>query len=160
MWKLHIFVNIAYRTLMNDSLKGQQHIVTRRKVEKLYITYLNTAHAFYKSYFQRLQSLHGMPQIPRINSLLQLEAVDVDETQSALVPAEAVQKSFYATLLHLGDLARWRHKARPKPDGLTVALMVGVPSAGDTTHNTNRVSTTTSRMTLSQCLGLHTIRWA
>lgn len=125
MWKLHIFVNIAYRSLLNDSLKGQQYVVTRRKVEKLYINYLNIAHAFYKSYFQRLQSLHGMPQIPRINSLLQLEAVEVDETQSALVPAEAVQKSFYTTLLHLGDLARWRHKARPKPDGLAVALMVG-----------------------------------
>lgn len=160
MWKLHIWVNMAYRTLLNDSLKGQQHVVTRRKVEKLYINYLNTAHAFYKSYFQRLQSLYGMPQIPRINSLLQLEAVKVDEAQSAMVPVGAVQKSFYATLLHLGDLARWRHKARPKPDGLTVALMVGAHSARCVCGNTDLCSTTTLRMISSQRLGLLTTKWA
>lgn len=60
--------------------------------------------------------------------MLQLEACEVDEVQSALVPAEAVQKSFYTTLLHLGDLARWRHKARPKSEGLKTALLVRNPS--------------------------------
>lgn len=68
MWQLHIYINKAYRDLLNDRLRGQQNVITRRKVEKLYINYLKTAQAFYQGYFQRLQSAHGMPQIPRINS--------------------------------------------------------------------------------------------
>lgn len=117
MWKLHLFVNNGYRDVIRGQLKGQQHVVTRRKVEKLYHNYLTTALLFYKGYFQRLQALHGMPQIPRINSLLQLEAPGIDETQSAQTPAGAVQKSFHATLIHLGDISRWRDKARSRPDG-------------------------------------------
>lgn len=68
MWQLHIYINKAYRDVLNDRLRGQQNVVTRRKVEKLYINYLKIAQAFYQGYFQRLQSAHGMPQIPRINS--------------------------------------------------------------------------------------------
>lgn len=123
MWKLHIFVNNGYRNLLHGTLRGQQHVVTRRKVEKLYNNYLTTALLFYKGYFQRLQAMHGMPQIPRINNLLQLKALDVDEAQSARAPAGAVQRSFHATLLHLGDISRWRDKARPKPDGLQTAML-------------------------------------
>lgn len=123
MWKLHIFVNQTYRDLLHGTLKGQQHVVTRRKVEKLYNTYLKTALLFYKGYFQRLQALHGMPQIPRINSLLQLKAPDVGEVQNAQIPTDAVKKSFYTTLLHLGDISRWRNKARSRPDGLKTAVL-------------------------------------
>lgn len=117
MWKLHLFINNGYRDVIRGQLRGQQHVVTRRKVEKLYHNYLTTALLFYKGYFQRLQALHGMPQIPRINSLLQLEAPGIDETQSAQTPAGAVQNSFHATLIHLGDISRWRDKARSKADG-------------------------------------------
>ncbi|KAF3770396.1 hypothetical protein M406DRAFT_216364, partial [Cryphonectria parasitica EP155] len=123
MWKLHTFVNQAYRDLIYGNLKGQQHVVTKRKVEKLYNNYLKTALLFYKGYFQRLEALHGMPQIPRINRLLELQAPAVDESQSATIPADAVEKSFHATLLHLGDISRWRNKARPRPDGLKTAVL-------------------------------------
>lgn len=123
MWKLHIFVNNGYRNLLHGTLRGQQHVVTKRKVEKLYNNYLTVALLFYKGYFQRLQAMHGMPQIPRINSLLQLDALDIDEAQSARAPADAVRKSFHATLLHLGDISRWRDKARPRPDGLQTAML-------------------------------------
>lgn len=123
MWKLHIFVNNGYRNLLHGTLRGQQHVVTKRKVEKLYNNYLTVSLLFYKGYFQRLQAMHGMPQIPRINSLLQLDALDIDEAQSARAPADAVRKSFHATLLHLGDISRWRDKARPRPDGLQTAML-------------------------------------
>lgn len=123
MWKLHIFVNNGYRNLLHGTLRGQQHVVTKRKVEKLYNNYLTVALLFYKGYFQRLQAMHGMPQIPRINSMLQLDALDIDEAQSARAPADAVKKSFHATLLHLGDISRWRDKARPRPDGLQTAML-------------------------------------
>lgn len=123
MWKLHIFVNNGYRNLLHGSLRGQQHVVTKRKVEKLYNNYLTVALLFYKGYFQRLQAMHGMPQIPRINSMLQLTALDIDEAQSARAPADAVKKSFHSTLLHLGDISRWRDKVRPRPDGLQTAML-------------------------------------
>lgn len=118
MWRLHIFVNQAYRDLIYGTLKGQQHVVTKRKVEKLYNTYLKTALLFYKGYFQRLEALHGMPQIPRINRLLNLENASATKMQGVAIPAEAVENSFHATLLHLGDISRWKNKARPRPDGL------------------------------------------
>lgn len=123
MWKLHTFVNQTYRDLIYGNLKGQQHVVTRRKVEKLYNNYLKTALLFYKGYFQRLEALHGMPQIPRINRLLELNPPDVDESKSASIPVDAVEKSFHSTLLHLGDISRWRNKARPRPDGLKTAVL-------------------------------------
>lgn len=123
MWKLHNFINTAYRDLIHNNLRGQEHVVTRRKVEKLYKDYLNTAAAFYKGYFQRLQVLHGMPQIPRINRILELESPEADsKDQSAQVRA-AVQHSFYATLIHLGDINRWRYKLRPRPQGLKMAAL-------------------------------------
>lgn len=147
MWQLHIYINNAYRHLFNERLRGQPHVVTKRKVEKLYINYLKTAHDFYKIYFQRLQALHGMPQIPRINSVLKLQAPDVDEREGKIVTAEAVQKSFHSTLLHLGDLSRWRHKARPKPDGSKMALLYYAlahdlkPNSGDAHHQMGMIYT-------------------
>ncbi|KAI3398285.1 hypothetical protein diail_9623 [Diaporthe ilicicola] len=147
MWQLHIYINKAYRDLFNERLRGQPHVVTKRKVEKLYMNYLKTAHDFYKIYFQRLQALHGMPQIPRINSVLKLQAPKVEERQGQVVAAEAVQKSFHSTLLHLGDLSRWRHKARPKPDGSKMALLYYdlahdlKPNSGDAHHQMGMIYT-------------------
>ncbi|KUI65645.1 Protein SMG7 [Cytospora mali] len=140
LWQLHIYINKAYRDILNDRLRGQQNVITRRKVEKLYINYLKTAQAFYQGYFQRLQSAHGLPQIPRINSVLKLQAPEVDERQSQLISTENILRSFHSTLLHLGDLARWRHKARPKPDGFKMALLYYDlahdvrPTSGDAHH--------------------------
>lgn len=147
MWQLHIYINKAYRDVLNDRLRGQQNVVTRRKVEKLYINYLKIAQAFYQGYFQRLQSAHGMPQIPRINSILKLEGPKVDERQSQLISAENVRRSFHSTLLHLGDLSRWRHKARPKPDGSRMALLYYdlahdvKPTSGDAHHQMGMIFT-------------------
>ncbi|KAG8161528.1 hypothetical protein KVR01_008515 [Diaporthe batatas] len=140
MWELHTYVNQAYRDLFNERLRGQPHVVTKRKVEKLYNNYLKTAHDFYKGYFQRLQSLHGLPQLPRINSVLELEPPTVDDRQGHLVTAEAAQRSFHSTLLRLGDISRWRHKARPKPGGTKMALLYYAlahdlkPTSGDAHH--------------------------
>lgn len=140
MWELHIYINKAYRDLFNERLRGQPHVVTKRKVEKLYNNYLKTAHDFYKGYFQRLQTLHGLPQLPRINSVLELEPPAVDDRQGHIVTAEAAQRSFHSTLLRLGDLSRWRHKARPKPDGTKMALLYYAlahdlkPTSGDAHH--------------------------
>lgn len=140
MWELHHYINTAYRNLFNERLRGQPHVVTKRKVEKLYNNYLKTAHDFYKGYFQRLQTLHGLPQLPRINSILELEPPNADDRQGHIVTAEDAQKSFHSTLLHLGDLSRWRHKARPKPGGTKMALLYYAlahdlkPTSGDAHH--------------------------
>lgn len=140
MWELHIYINKAYRDLFNERLRGQPHVVTKRKVEKLYNNYLKTAHDFYKGYFQRLQTLHGLPQLPRINSVLELQPPAVDDRQGHVVTAEAAQKSFHSTLLRLGDLSRWRHKARPRADGTKMALLYYAlahdlkPTSGDAHH--------------------------
>lgn len=123
LWKLHIFVNVAYRELAHATFRGQEHVVTRRKVERAWVTFLNTATGFYRTYFQRLQDLHGMPQIARVNRALQLDAPKVGEVQNIQVPTEALQKSFYSTLLHLGDISRWKLKAQSKSSGLKTAVL-------------------------------------
>lgn len=123
LWQLHNVVNMAYRNLIYSKLRGQEHVVTRRKVEKLYKDYLTTASAFYTGYFQRLQGLHGMPQIPRINRVLQLESPKAETKEQSAQIRTAVQHSFYTTLVHLGDISRWRHKIRPRPQSLKMAAL-------------------------------------
>lgn len=97
--------------------------MTRRKVERAWVTFLSTATGFYRTYFQRLQDLHGMPQIARVNRALQLDVPKAGGAQSVQVPAEALQKSFYSTLLHLGDISRWKLKAQSKSSGLKTAVL-------------------------------------
>lgn len=123
LWKLHIFVNMAYRELAHTIFRGQEHVVTRRRIERAWVTFLNTATAFYRTYFQRLQDLYGMPQIARVTRALQLNAPKVGEAQKAQVSPEALQKSFYSTLLHLGDISRWKLKAQSKPSGMKTAVL-------------------------------------
>lgn len=123
LWKLHVFVNMAYRELAHTTFRGQEHVVTRRRVERAWVTFLNTAIAFYRTYFQRLQDLYGMPQIARVTRALQLDAPKVGEAQKAQVPPEALKKSFYSTLLHLGDISRWKLKAQSKPSGMKPAVL-------------------------------------
>lgn len=123
MWKLHIFVNKAYRNLVNTTFKGHDHTVTRRKVEKAWVNFLKTAAGFYETYFKRLQDLHGMPQIPRVNRVLQLAGPNAAIAQDSQVPTEALEKSFHSTLLHLGDISRWRAKAQSKSGALSTAVL-------------------------------------
>ncbi|KAJ4423963.1 hypothetical protein N0V82_001391 [Gnomoniopsis sp. IMI 355080] len=123
LWKLHVFVNMAYRELAHTTFRGQEHVVTRRRVERAWISFLNTATEFYITYFQRLQGLYGMPQIARVTRALKLAAPKVGEAQKAQVPSEALQKSFYSTLLHLGDISRWKIKAQSKPSGMKTAVL-------------------------------------
>lgn len=114
--------------------------MTRRRAERAWVTFLNTATGFYRTYFQRLQDLHGMPQIPRINRVLQLDAPKVGEAQSTKVPVEALQKSFYSTLLHLGDITRWKLKVQLKTSGMKTAVLYYElahdlnPTLGDAHH--------------------------
>lgn len=97
--------------------------MTRRRVERAWVSFLNTATEFYITYFQRLQGLYGMPQIARVTRALKLAAPKVGEAQKARVPSEALQKSFYSTLLHLGDISRWKLKAQSKPSGMKTAVL-------------------------------------
>lgn len=97
--------------------------MTRRRVERAWVTFLNTATGFYRTYFQRLQDLYGLPQIARVSRALQLDPPKVDEAQKVQIPPEALQKSFYSTLLHLGDISRWKVKAQSKSSGMKSAVL-------------------------------------
>lgn len=114
---------MAYRELAHSTFRGQEHVVTRRRVERAWVTFLNTATGFYRTYFQRLQDLYGMPQIARVSRALQLDPPQVGEAQKVQVPGEALQKSFYSTLLHLGDISRWKLKAQSKSSGMKSAVL-------------------------------------
>lgn len=111
LWQAHSFVVNAYRTLIKG-LQGQQHIVTKRKVEKLYRSYLKTALDFYKAYFQRLWALFDLPQLARIGQLLRLEYIQVDQRPDVANFEDEGIQVFHAILVHLGDLSRYRQQAR------------------------------------------------
>lgn len=88
------------------------------------------------------------PLIRDAVGILKLEGPPkVDEHQSQLISAEDVQRSFHSTLLHLGDISRWRHKARPKPDGSRMALLYYdlahdiKPTSGDAHHQMGMIFT-------------------
>ncbi|KAL1871723.1 hypothetical protein VTK73DRAFT_1863 [Phialemonium thermophilum] len=118
MWQMHISVNSTYRKVLGK-LTGSQHVVARRKVEKLYATYLKTAQSFYKGYVQRLCARYSVPQMQRIarRAKLEMEIPDKDRVDAAATGVQPiVLASCHITLTYLGDLSRYRTLLRPQND--------------------------------------------
>ncbi|KAJ9152101.1 Protein SMG7 [Pleurostoma richardsiae] len=123
LWQIHSFVNNEYRGLLGR-LKVPQQLVTKRKVERMYAKYLRTAQYFYKGYIQRLWARYDLPQLERIARCIRvdpLETGNVERLEAASVQPEML-KSCHATLIHLGDLSRYRAKARQKLHASETAL--------------------------------------
>lgn len=98
--------------------------MTKRKVEKLYTNYLRTSQYFYRGYIQRLWARYDVPELGRIAQSMRLDSMPnatIDDEAGAETQASVV-KSCHATLLHLGDLSRYRHKMRQKLHGSETAL--------------------------------------
>lgn len=123
LWSLHTSINTEYRRCLGR-LKNSPNAVERRKVEKMYNNYLRIAQKFYKGYIQRLAARYDVRELKRVAQGIEVEQITTEDTISP-VPQELsikVLNSCHATLIRMGDLARYRIQARHKKSGYETAL--------------------------------------
>lgn len=123
LWGLHISINAEHRRILSR-LKHSSHPVERRKAEKMYNNFLRIAQKFYKGYIQRLSACYDVQELRRVAQGIDVEQMDAADAISP-VPgslSRLVLDSCHSTLLHLGDLARYRIQARHKNSGFETAL--------------------------------------
>ncbi|KAI9166881.1 Protein SMG7 [Paramyrothecium foliicola] len=123
LWSLHTSINTEYRRCLGR-LKNSSNAVERRKVEKMYNNYLRIAQKFYKAYIQRLSARYDVRELKRVAQGIEVEQMTAEDAISP-VPEDLSTKvlsSCHATLIRLGDLARYRIQARQKKSGYETAL--------------------------------------
>lgn len=117
LWHTHTLVTKAYRKVLGR-LQGDDNVVLRRKVEKLYAHYLKTAQYFYRGYLQRVCARYDMKDLKRIARRADLEEMPLPDKEkvdaSATQLEDIVKRSCHKTLIYLGDLARYRTLLRAK----------------------------------------------
>ncbi|XXH04626.1 hypothetical protein Hte_011043 [Hypoxylon texense] len=111
LWQTHTFLNAEYRKT-TGRLTTQSQVVMRRKLEKQYRGFLKTSESFYFVYIQKLNERFQVPELKHIAQGTDFEpafttASDSDSTLPAPIRA-MVLKSCQVTLVHLGDLVRYR----------------------------------------------------
>ncbi|KAL7961648.1 hypothetical protein V8C34DRAFT_311832 [Trichoderma compactum] len=124
LWSMHTTVNTEYRHILSR-LKQSSHAVEKRKVEKMYHNFLRIAAKFYQGYVQRLAAYYDIPELERIAQGMELEKLPV-ETKISPVSDDLQRKILYSchlTLIHLGDLTRYRVQARHKSSDYEGALV-------------------------------------
>ncbi|KAK1756087.1 hypothetical protein QBC47DRAFT_400989 [Echria macrotheca] len=115
LWATHIYVAKTYRKVISN-LHGD-FIVLRRKVTKLYHTFLKTSQSFYRAYLQRFCGSYKMKDLERVAQVVKFdtpieEVVPVKDADPEV--QKAVDLSFHKTLIYLGDLSRYRTLLRPQ----------------------------------------------
>ncbi|AEO68944.1 uncharacterized protein THITE_2118812 [Thermothielavioides terrestris NRRL 8126] len=117
LWQVHALVTKAYRKVL-ARLHDNDHVVLRRKIEKLYSAYLKTAQYFYRGYLQRVCARYDMKDLRRIARRAELQEMAVPDEDKVNPAAAQLQDivimSCHKTLIYLGDLARYRTLLRPK----------------------------------------------
>lgn len=126
LWDAHININQRYRKVVDHFRQREQkkHVVERRKVEKRYVDFIKTSQFFYRGYIQRLAShFAGMRKLRQIANRLHLDPLSVDARVAVSPEVEhLIDMSCHATLLHLGDLSRYRNTLRTKDRSWKPAL--------------------------------------
>lgn len=123
LWGLHTSINSQYRRVL-ARLKHNSNVVEKRKTEKMCNNFLRISQKFYKGYIQRLSARYDVKELQRAAHGIEVEQIAGGDTISP-VPADLaaiILKSCYSTLLHLGDLARYRSQAKYKGLGFELAF--------------------------------------
>lgn len=117
LWQTHTQVTSAYREAI-ARLQGHSNAVLRRKLERVYSTYLKTAQYFYKGYLQRVCARYDMKDLRRIvrqADLQEMPVPDADKVNPAAAHLDDIVKgSVHKMLIYLGDLSRYRTLMRSK----------------------------------------------
>ncbi|OTA95724.1 hypothetical protein M434DRAFT_9575 [Hypoxylon sp. CO27-5] len=109
LWQVHTYLNSEYRKVMSRLLQ-QNQVVVRRKLEKQYRAFLKTSQSFYVVYIQRLSGRFFIPELHQVAHGTDIEPTETpapDSTPPSSVRA-IILRSCRDTLIHLGDLVRYR----------------------------------------------------
>src|SRR3569833_2688981 len=111
LWHMYVSINNEYRKAISR-LKTSGETVLLRNVEKQYSKHLKTAQYVYRGFIERVSARYRLPQLQRIAHRTKSASIKVDDVIAAR-PAHVdsqVTISCHRTLLHLGDLSRYRMK--------------------------------------------------
>ncbi|KAI1131489.1 hypothetical protein F5Y10DRAFT_59059 [Nemania abortiva] len=107
LWQSHIFLNSEYRKALGR-LNAPSQVVQRRKLDKLYRGFLKTSEQFYTVYVQKLAHRFSIPELEQLAHKAEAQPTEQPAENVASALRALVLKSCHMTLVHLGDLARYR----------------------------------------------------
>ncbi|KAI1751456.1 hypothetical protein F4782DRAFT_184486 [Xylaria castorea] len=109
LWQSHVFMNGEYRKALGR-LNTPNQVVQRRKLDKLCRDFLKTSGEFYAVYIQKLHQRFSIPELQQVARKMKPQPIEQPaENVSHPAPMRAmVLKSCQMTLVHMGDLARYR----------------------------------------------------
>ncbi|KAI1743649.1 hypothetical protein F4680DRAFT_471151 [Xylaria scruposa] len=109
LWQSHVFMNGEYRKALGR-LNTPNQVVQRRKLDKLCRDFLKTSGEFYAVYIQKLHQRFSIPELQQVAHKMKSQPIEQPvENVSHPAPMRAmVLKSCQMTLVHMGDLARYR----------------------------------------------------
>ncbi|KAI1777943.1 hypothetical protein F4818DRAFT_456919 [Hypoxylon cercidicola] len=109
LWQTHTFLNAEYRKT-TGRLTSPSQVVVRRRLDRQYRGFLKTSESFYSVYIQKLYERFYIPELHHIALGPDIELAPTCDSNSTLPPALSamILKSCQVTLVHLGDLARYR----------------------------------------------------
>ncbi|KAL8830698.1 MAG: hypothetical protein Q9170_005626, partial [Blastenia crenularia] len=113
LWDVHVQINGRFRNRLGyfRSLKGKKKPVEERKTAKLYLNFIKSSQRHYRGYIQELAShFGGISEIETIAGRFRSDATTVSERKLQTSPTvrSALLQSCHRTLIHLGDLSRYR----------------------------------------------------
>ncbi|KAL8890946.1 MAG: hypothetical protein Q9215_001947 [Flavoplaca cf. flavocitrina] len=149
LWDAHVQINGRFRRQLGyfRNLKGKRKPVEQRKVATLYLRFLKASQRFYRGYIQKLAARScGISELTAIARKFSLDvalAAPKENTQTTPEFQHAILRSCHRTLIHLGDLSRYRESEidsrngkknwQPAIDYYDLAIAIK-PSSG-TPHN-------------------------
>lgn len=124
LWAAHGLIKDRYKKLIAHyrDREPRKH-VEKRKMEQRYANFIKTTQFHYKGYIQRLAvEFGGLDGLRRIANRLSLAFDNSQPHPVSPVIRDLVEKACYTTLLHLGDLSRYRNDIRTKDRSWEPAL--------------------------------------
>ncbi|KAL8719017.1 MAG: hypothetical protein Q9225_003918 [Loekoesia sp. 1 TL-2023] len=112
LWDTHVRMNGRFRKRLGyfRTPKGKRKPVEQRKAAKSYLDFIKLSQRFYRGYIQGLAlRFSGIPEIEAIAYRFSSDSITSEKKiQTSSDLQGAVLQSCHRTLIHLGDLSRYR----------------------------------------------------
>ncbi|KAH7407086.1 hypothetical protein DE146DRAFT_418768 [Phaeosphaeria sp. MPI-PUGE-AT-0046c] len=110
LWAAHLKVNTAFRQEHKILKRAKDHVVELRKFQKNYLHFIKASQRFYRQHILNFDTqFDGIPELRKIAHKWKDESSKTSPRQR--IPAtlnDQVLRSCHETLIHLGDLSRYR----------------------------------------------------
>ncbi|KAL5114336.1 hypothetical protein ACEQ8H_007773 [Pleosporales sp. CAS-2024a] len=118
LWAAHLQVNTAFRQEHRILKRAKDHVVELRKFARTYMHFIKASQRFYRQYILNFDAqFDGIPELRKIAHKWKDDASNKSPRQR--IPAslnDQVLSSCHQTLIHLGDLSRYRETVVPDKD--------------------------------------------